>query len=104
MLRIYSEGEQIAYTAGDTFSINVTAEDGFNADSKLVFQIAENENSQALINKEIGLNDGAFEITLTKSEREKLLLGNYVYKITIVDSAENIVTRKSGELIVKWGV
>ena len=103
MLKFFSEGEQIAYTAGDTFSITVTAEDGFNTDSILVFQIAEDESSQSLINKEIGLDDGAFEITLTESEKEKLSLGNYVYKITIVDSSENIVTRKSGELIVKWG-
>lgn len=104
MIKIYCDGGNITYTAGDTFSINVSATDEFEQGTKLNFQVAENEQAESVINKTFQLIGGGFEITLSKEETEKLPIGNYIYKITIIDLSGNITTRKSGELTVKWGV
>ena len=104
MITIYSDGEHITYTAGDTFSLDVSATDEFEQGAKLNFQVAENEQAVSVINKMFDLTYGCFEITLSKEEAQKLPIGNYIYKITIIDLSGNITTRKSGELTVKWGV
>ena len=104
MIIIYSDGELITYTAGDTFSLNVSATDEFEQGSKLNFQVAENEQAESVINKIFDLTEDGFEITLSKEETEMLPIGNYIYKIVILDLNGKITTRKSGELIVKWGV
>lgn len=103
MLRIYSGGEQISYTAGDSFLFCVGAEDGFAEGTRLYFQVAENESADYLINKTFALAGDGFEIVLTEEERKKLSIGNYIYKLVVVDAEDVVITRKSGELIVKWG-
>ena len=103
MINIYSDGQQITYTAGDTFFIDVTSVEGFEEGTKLNFQIAENEQSESVVDSVYELSDGAFEIVLSDAEKERLSIGNYIYKIAVVDAGGDIITRKSGELIVKWG-
>lgn len=104
MIIIYSDGELITYTAGDTFSVDVSATDEFEQGSKLNFQVAENEQAESVIDKIFDLTEGGFEIVLSKEETGMLSIGNYIYKIVILDLNGKITTRKSGELTVKWGV
>lgn len=104
MIIIYSDGEHITYTAGDTFSVDVSATDEFEQGTKLNFQVAKNEQAESVINKMFDLTVGGFEIVLSKEETEMIPIGNYIYKIAILDLSGKITTRKSGELIVKWGV
>lgn len=103
MLRIFSGGEQISYTAGDSFMLCVSADDGFAEGTRLYFQVAENENAGYIIDKIFALAGDGFEIVLTQDESEKLSIGNYIYKLVVVDAEDIVITRKSGELIVKWG-
>ena len=103
MLRVYLDGEQITYTAGDTFLLNISADRAFDDGSRLRAQIAENENSKPLIEKLVELDGGFFELLLSDEETEKLPVGNYIYKLTVIGTDGRTVTRKSGELIVKWG-
>ena len=76
----------------------------FEQGSKLNFQVAENEQAESVINKIFDLTEDGFEIVLSKEETEMLPIGNYIYKIVILDLNGKITTRKSGELTVKWGV
>ena len=43
MIKIYSGGEKITYTKGDTFEISVSSAEGFGEESTLRFQVAKNE-------------------------------------------------------------
>ena len=101
MIKIYSEGDLITCTQGDEFSLTITSPDGFDDGTKLNFQVAENEEKESVLNLEFELDDGVFEITL--KDTQQLPIGNYIYKIAVVDPLGRVVTRKSGELVVKWG-
>ncbi|MFA7636784.1 MAG: hypothetical protein WCX81_03370 [Monoglobales bacterium] len=103
MLKVYSGGEKISYTANDSFFLTVESEEGFESGTQLKLNIAETEEGEMIIDKVFGLNGGLFEIILTDEEREKLSLGNYIYKIVILGGNGDVVTRKSGELEVRWG-
>ena len=103
MINIYSGGEQIEYTAGDTFSVSITAAGGFEKGTKLNFQIAHNEQSEPVVNKFFELSEDGADIALLQEEAERLSIGHYIYKMTVIDSVGNITTRKSGEFTVKWG-
>lgn len=97
-------GNDIHYSVEDSFSLPVTAEDGFSAGDSLRFDIADNENNEPLISKSFPLSDGVFNITLSKEERAGLKIGDYIYRIIIIGAAGGTVTEKSGAFIVKWGV
>ena len=103
MIRIYCGGENITYTAGDTFELDITTAGGFEQGTTLNFQIAQNEQSESVINKLFDLKSGCFEVVLSGEETEKLAIGNYIFKLTVIDSGGKISTEKSGELTVKWG-
>lgn len=103
MIKIYSGGEKISYTAGDTFILNVSAAEGFEENSSLKFCIAKNEASEYVIDSDFSLTDGRFTIGLTDEEKSKLQIGDYIYKMTVVGGDGKIVTQKSGEFTVKWG-
>ena len=103
MIKIYCGGENITCTAGDTFSIDITTADGFEPGTTLEFQVAQNEQEDSLIEKIFDLSSGEFEIVLSEEEIKKLPIGNYIYKLTVIDPGGIISTRKSGELTVKWG-
>lgn len=103
MINIYSGGEKITYTAGDSFEISVSSVDGFSNDVRLKFQVAKNESESLLIDAVFELDNDEFSVVLTDEEKEKLIIGDYVYKLVLVTKSGEIVTQKSGELIVKWG-
>lgn len=104
MINIYSSGKQITYTAGDTFELSVLSESEFDSGAILKFQVAKNEESELLIDTSFNLNESGFIITLNDEEKEILTLGEYIYKIVLISASGDIITQKSGELIVKWGV
>ena len=104
MIIIYSDGDHITYTAGDTFSVDVSATDEFEQGTKLNFQVAKNEQDESVIDKMFDLTGDSFEIILSEEETKTLPIGDYIYKIAIIDLNGKITTRKSGELTVKWGV
>lgn len=99
-----SNNSNIEYTTGDTFKIIVSSDTSFLAGSVLRFQIAENNGDSVVINNNYNLSDsGDFTISLTTSETAKLVIGDYVYRITIIDADRDITTEKSGNFKVKWG-
>lgn len=104
MIKIYYGGENITYTAGDTFKVDITTAGGFETGTRLNFQIAQNEQSESVINKLFDLNDDRFEVVLAEEEIKALTIGNYIYKFTVINPDGSISTEKSGELTVKWGV
>lgn len=103
MVLIYSNGDKITYTAGDTFLMEVSSDEGFEDGAQLKLQIAESETAPLLVDATFNQVDGGFEVTLSDREKEKLTLGNYIYKLVLVSVAGEIITQKSGDLIVKWG-
>lgn len=102
MIRIYNLGEKISYTKDDTFELEVNS-DNFEAGDTCLFVIAEDENAEPVIRASFALANGSFTITLAESERDKLDLGNYIYKIVITSLSGEVITQKSGDFIVKWG-
>ncbi len=104
MVLIYSNGEKITYTAGDTFLMEVSSDEGFDEGAQLKLQIAESETAPLIVDATFSQINGGFAVTLSEREKEKLTLGNYIYKLVLVSIAGEIITQKSGDLIVKWGV
>lgn len=103
MIKIFSDGEKISCSTEDTFLLTVESESGFEADVTLKFQVAENEESQMLVDKIFTPSGTLFKIELTKEEKQKLSLGEYVYRIILLGPDGSVITQKSGELEVKWG-
>lgn len=103
MVLIYSNGEKITYTAGDTFLMEVSSAEGFDEGAQLKLQIAESETAPLLVDATFNQVDGGFEVTLSEREKGRLSIGNYIYKLVLVNIAGEIITQKSGDLIVKWG-
>ena len=103
MIKIYSGGDKITYTVGDTFEISVSSAEGFDAGMTLKFQIAKSEDMPLLIDTVFELENTEFSVTLTDEEKEKLPIGEYIYKFVLISQDGEIITQKSGELIVKWG-
>ena len=103
MIQIYSAGDKITYTAGDSFEITVSSADGFPIGAILKLQVAKNEIEPLLIDTIFELENEKFYVVLTDAEKEKLPIGEYIYKLVLVSKTGEIVTQKSGEMIVKWG-
>lgn len=94
----------ISYTKGDTFNLEVRAMHGFKEGSTLRLTVALKETTEPIISNVYSLGeDGKFLITLDEDEREMLPLGDYIYKITLIDEQSTIITQKSGKFMVKWG-
>ena len=104
MVLIHSNGEKITYTAGDTFLMEISSDDGFEEGAQLKLQIAESETADFLVDATFNQSNGGFEVTLTDREKEKLPIGDYIYKLVLVNVSGEIITQKSGDFIVKWGV
>lgn len=105
MIKINEETGGISYTENDTFRMIAYQEtEGiFEEGTQLRFIIAKTEVSEYIIDKTFNLNDDmTFTITLTDAEKKRLILGDYIYKATIIKN-NTIVTRKSGDFTVKWG-
>lgn len=103
MLNIYSGGEKITYSTGDTFELSVSNAEEFEKGAQLRFVISKDENEPYLIDCNYSLEDCCFEISLSDEDKEKLCIGKYIYKIIIITADDKVVTQKSGEIVVKWG-
>ena len=102
MTEIYDNGKKIAYTKGDTFELEVNS-DNFESGDTCLFVVAENEGSEPLVKSTFSLLNGSFTLTLTSAEKNRLTLGNYIYKIVVTALDGTVVTTVSGDFIVKWG-
>lgn len=102
---IVQNGVRIKYAIGDTFKLNVRVNDFPEAQS-IRFQIAKNGVRDIVINKSVTIEnmEEPTLIKLTSQEASLLETNNYVYRITLIDSESNILTVKSGDLVVEWGV
>ena len=96
-------GDNIAYTKGDSFYLEVLSDEGFEEDDVLEFTISPSEKSGYTVFKEVPLSDGRFCITFTQEEINKLSINDYIYKISVVSALSGRVTHKSGQFTVKWG-
>lgn len=96
-------GVNISYTLGDTFELKVNAKNGFTENSTLRFVIAQNQTAEPLIKNTYNIQDGAFYVTLSQTDKEKLEINDYIYKLTLIGADGTIVTQKSGDFFVKWG-
>ena len=102
MIKILNEGQTIEYTKGDTFELEVEADEAI-PNSTLKFTISTDETSLPIIDSQFSYTDDKFEIILTSREKESLDVGNYIFKLSLTDSNGKIITYLSGDFIVKWG-
>ena len=93
----------IYYTKDDTFKITVGSNGEFEEGSSLKFIIAKNEEENPLVEEIFQLNENVFDITLNNPNKDKLAIGEYIYKIVLTNSSGEVVTQVSGNFIVKWG-
>lgn len=97
--------QNIEYTQGDTFELPVTQTyDGeFSSGMCLKLIISKSVIADPFIEKNFDIGDDlSFNIVLDEADKEKLTLGEYLYKI-IIHKEDRIVTEKSGFFTVKWG-
>lgn len=101
MIKIFSGGAKISCSTEDSFLLTVQSENGFEPNVTLKFQVAENEDSELLIDKSFSLKGTYFQVELTKEEKPGL--GEYIYRIMLLSPDGSVITQKSGEFEVKWG-
>lgn len=101
-MTIYS-GDNVEYTKGDSFCVEVLCEEGFEEGDILEFSVSPTEKSANIINKRIPLSEGKFYITLNDDEISRLAISSYVYKVSVESELSGRITHKSGEFLVKWG-
>lgn len=102
MTEIYENGKKIAYTQGDTFELEVNSEN-FETGDTCLFIISENESAEPVVKSTFALSNGSFSLSLTSAEKNRLIVGNYIYKVVVTALDGTVVTTKSGDFIVKWG-
>lgn len=105
MIRINEDTGDISYTKDDTFKMTAyTEHEGyFKEGSKMRFVIAETEESSYIIDKTVNINDDlTFTLTLDDTEKAKLNIGDYIYKMILIEN-NTIVTQINGYFNVKWG-
>ena len=96
-------GTTIEYSINDTIETNAAFDIPPAEGSTLRFIIAKGITAEPTISKTFAMNaDGAFTIKLTQSERNKLAIGNYIYKMIVIGIDGSIKTRISGDFIVTW--
>lgn len=98
-----TNNQNISYSVEDTFSLPISNDNGFEEGSTLRFDIADGENSTPIISNTYTLSNGMFNVTLNSTERKRLSIGNYIYRILIISATGSVTTEKSGDFIVKWG-
>lgn len=96
-------GDNIAYTKGDSFYLEILCDEGFEDGDILEFSVSPSEKSQNTLFKEIPLDSGKFVITLSEEEIARLSISDYLYKIAVVSAKSGRITHKSGQFTVKWG-
>ncbi len=99
------EKKHLEYSVDTTFNLPVypTADGEFSESTQLRFIVSKNENDEPVIDKTFNINsDLTFWVTLTEYEKNKLELGEYIYKMQTIKNGV-ISTEISGYFIVKWG-
>ncbi|MBQ7975413.1 MAG: hypothetical protein IJ300_06975 [Clostridia bacterium] len=96
------EGKDIHYTHGDTF-IRYVSFDEIKTGDVLRFQITKKDNSSLVVDKMVSQStNSTFEITLTASEKAKLPIGWYVYRISLISANGDVITYISGNFDIQW--
>ena len=96
-------GCDIAYTQGDTFEISLTLTNQTQTVVSVRFQIAQNDNDDIVINKTYSVSENTATITLEAADKEKLIIGDYIYRMSVVGDDNSVITQLSGNFKVKWG-
>lgn len=96
-------GCDIAYTQGDTFEISLTLTNQTQTVVSVRFQIAQNDNDDIVINKTYSVSENTATITLEAADKEKLTIGDYIYRMSVVGDDNSVITQLSGNFKVKWG-
>lgn len=95
--------KNIVWSVSDTFSLPITDVNGFSEGDTLIFQVATNTSAMPIINNSYSLVDGRFMIELSVSDRAKLPIGEYIYRIIVNSIDGSITTESSGEFKAVWG-
>ena len=96
---------RIEYTQGDTFDLTVSADTAIDSGTQLRLVIAKDEKSNAVVDNTYNLNaNGDFTMFFSEENKKALIIGDYIYKLVLLSVDGSILTQKSGDFIVKWGV
>lgn len=97
-------GSTIEYTKDDDFNMKVESESELTTNDRLRFVIAKDETSEPVVDNSYFVNsDLTFILTLSSEDKERLLLGDYIYKLILISADGKVITQLSGDFIVKWG-
>ena len=99
------DNKHLECSINDTFDLPVlpSYEGEFIDGMQLRFIVSENENEEPLIDKTYAIKDDmTFSVILGDSDKKKISLGEYIYKIITIKNGV-VSTEKSGILTVKWG-
>jgi len=97
-------GNDIEYSKGDSFFLPIEAEgDVFDESAKIRLIIAKDDNSAAIVDNTYTYADSIFTVSLTEADKEKLTIGDYIYKLITTTADGTVTTEISGNFIVKWG-
>lgn len=93
----------IDYTKGDTFELEITA-DEVEPGSRARLQISTTGDTDTIIFEKLyACGDVGCTIVMDDDDIEKLRLGAYEYRISFITPAGKISTAMNGRLNVKWG-
>jgi len=98
-----SNNGNLSWSVSDTVNFSVEAEDQFIAGDQLTFEVAENQENAVIVSQTFQLTGDKFIVDLPSSERAKLPVGTYVYRMILSHADGKVVTEQSGVLYVKWG-
>lgn len=95
----------ISFSQAEKFTMSVSLDDGIELteNDNLIFEIAKNDSSAAVVKKTITAANNQFTVILTDSEKESLGIGDHIYRMTIVQAGTDEVTYISGNFRMKWG-
>ena len=99
-----TNGNDIEYSKGDSFFLPIEAVgDVFDENSKIRLIIAKDDSSAAIVDNTYTYADSIFAVSLTDADKEKLTIGDYIYKLITTTADGTVTTEISGNFIVKWG-
>lgn len=96
-------GCDISYTQGDAFEVTLTLTNQTQTAVSVRFQIAQNDTDDIIINKTYNVSENAATITLEAGDKEKLAIGDYIYRMSVIGDDNSIITQLSGNFKVMWG-
>lgn len=97
-------GANLSYPYGDDFTLDITVDDYTENIKKVRLQIAKNGVDDILIDTTVDIIGEGAAFNLSNAAKAKLDIGNYVYRLSLLDEGGRTDTEKSGVLTVQWGV